>query len=166
MAGNIIPAIATTNAVIAGLIVFQALKVLANDWASVRTVFLQGKTQQPLQAYKMQKPAKGCGVCGDVYVPLACDTGKLTLGEVLEEVVKKDLGYGEGAKLSVYESGRVLAEPDYGDEDKDEGDEGMAGNLKRTLEDLGVGVGKWLTVVDEEDEKDRRANVVFAICAM
>ncbi len=38
MAGNIIPAIATTNAVIAGLIVMEALKVLGGEFSKCKTV--------------------------------------------------------------------------------------------------------------------------------
>ncbi len=38
MAGNIIPAIATTNAVIAGLIVMEALNVLAGEQHKCKTV--------------------------------------------------------------------------------------------------------------------------------
>ena len=38
MAGNIVPAIATTNAVIAGLIVMEGLKVLAGDFDHCKTV--------------------------------------------------------------------------------------------------------------------------------
>lgn len=41
MAGNIIPAIATTNAVIAGLIVMEALKVLAGEFDKCKTVSLK-----------------------------------------------------------------------------------------------------------------------------
>ncbi len=41
MAGNIIPAIATTNAVIAGLIVLEALKILNSDFDQCRTVNLR-----------------------------------------------------------------------------------------------------------------------------
>lgn len=38
MAGNIIPAIATTNAIIAGLIVLEGLKILSGELESCRTV--------------------------------------------------------------------------------------------------------------------------------
>lgn len=41
MAGNIIPAIATTNAVIAGLIVLEGLKILNSDFEQCRTVSLR-----------------------------------------------------------------------------------------------------------------------------
>lgn len=38
MAGNIIPAIATTNAIVAGLCVLQSFKVLRSDYSVVKEV--------------------------------------------------------------------------------------------------------------------------------
>ena len=44
MAGNIIPAIATTNAIIAGLIVMEGLKVVSGELESCRMVRPQRHT--------------------------------------------------------------------------------------------------------------------------
>ena len=38
MAGNIIPAIATTNAVIAGLVIMEAIKILSDRLKACKTV--------------------------------------------------------------------------------------------------------------------------------
>lgn len=172
MAGNIIPAIATTNAIIAGAIAFRAVQILSQNPQGLNDVYLQGKTGFPLVTLKVQGPLDSCGVCRDVYVPIACNPAKVTLGELLRNVVRAPraakgeegggLGYGEKTKLSVYEGGRLLVEPVY--EDEADEDEEALNNEGRTLEDLGCGVGKWVTVVDEEDEEDKYATVSFAIC--
>lgn len=41
MAGNIIPAIATANAMVASLVVFQAVNVLSGNVKACRTVYLR-----------------------------------------------------------------------------------------------------------------------------
>ena len=51
MAGNIIPAIATTNAIIAGLIVLEGLKVLVGELGAARTVSVMECVQFHLCIY-------------------------------------------------------------------------------------------------------------------
>lgn len=155
MAGNIIPAIATTNAIIAGFIVMRAINILENDWTKATNVFLKADPARPLGSYGTQPPEPSCGVCQDVYVPLACDPAKVTLGTFVNEIVREWLGWktndeGEEMEISVYEDKRLLADPDFED------------NYEKTLADLGLVRGKMLMVVDEDSVL---ANVAFPLCA-
>ena len=198
MAGNIIPAIATTNAIIAGSIAMRAIQLLSYVPPSTSTptpnsnstttmpastsapttnlgltdMFLSSKTGFPLQAMALQAPIPSCSVCRDTYVSLGADPAQTTLGDVIRSVVRAErtsdgasggLGWGNERKLSVYESGRLLLEPLYSD---DEDEEGGMDNERKTLEELGVGVGMWLRVVDEEDDdpEGRWASVGVAVC--
>ena len=54
MAGNIIPAIATTNAIVAGLCVLQSFKVLRGDFSSTKEVSLNS-VQPPQVSQVMPK---------------------------------------------------------------------------------------------------------------
>ena len=135
MAGNIIPAIATTNAIISGLIVLQALHLLRAAYDSMRNVHVQFKPSAPLSAIKLSLPNPHCGVCRDAYALLQCDPTRVTLTEVLEGILD-----GSGREVSTYEDKRMLSDPDFED------------NLDRTLESLSVTKGKFLSIVDEDGE--------------
>jgi ubiquitin-like 1-activating enzyme E1 B len=63
MAGNIIPAIATTNAIISGLIVLQALHLLRKSYKSMKNVHLQFKPAVPLSTINMCPPNPNCRYC-------------------------------------------------------------------------------------------------------
>ncbi|TBU39389.1 hypothetical protein BD309DRAFT_1012010 [Dichomitus squalens] len=139
MAGNIIPAIATTNAIIAGLIVLQALHLLRKSYDALRNVHVQFKPSMPLSAIAMCPPNSFCGVCRDTYTEVLCDPARVTLQEVVDGI----LGAGQDAEqreVSVYEDKRVLSDPDWDD------------NNGRTLESLNVTRGTFLSIVDEEGE--------------
>ena len=156
MAGNIIPAIATTNAIIAGFIVMRAINILNNDWTKCTNVFLKADPARPLGSYGTQPPEPSCGVCQDVYVPLPCDPTQLTLGTFVNEIVRGWLGWktndeGEDMEISVYEDKRLLADPDFQD------------NFEKTLDALGLKRGKMLTVVDDDGVF---ANVAFPLCKL
>ncbi|KAG8720204.1 E1 ubiquitin-activating protein uba2 [Ceratobasidium sp. 395] len=156
MAGNIIPAIATTNAIIAGLIVIQATNVLksllttsapesalggAFARSSPKNVLIQTKARVPLGVQNLSAPNPHCAVCRPVYVSVACNPSRATLGDVVKGVLKLEAGEdGEMREVSVYETGRVLSEPDWED------------NFERTLESLNCGRNTILMVVDDAEE--------------
>lgn len=141
MAGNIIPAIATTNAIIAGLIVLQALHLLKKSYNALRNVHVQFRPNLPLSTISLSAPNPKCGVCRDMYTQVCCDPARVTLGEVVEGVLGGGDGDGTGPRdVSVYEEQRVLSDPDWDD------------NYGRTLESLNVTRGKFLSIVDEEGE--------------
>jgi len=146
MAGNIIPAIATTNAIISGLIVLQALHLLRPAFASLRNVHAQFKPSAPLSAIKLSLPNPHCGVCRDAYSLLRCDPSRVTLAELLEGILD-----GSDREVSTYEDKRMLSDPDFDD------------NLDRTLESLGVTKGKFLSIADEDGELE---TITLAICAL
>ncbi|KAK1230948.1 E1 ubiquitin-activating protein uba2 [Marasmius sp. AFHP31] len=135
MAGNIIPAIATTNAIIAGLIVLQALHLLRRSYDKLRNVYIQFKPAVPLSTVNLSPPNPACGICRDTYTSVLCDPSRATLGDVVKGVLGDD-----DREVSVYEDKRVLSDPDWDD------------NNDRTLESLNVTRGNFLSIVDEEGE--------------
>jgi ubiquitin-like 1-activating enzyme E1 B len=135
MAGNIIPAIATTNAIIAGIIVLQALQVLRKSWDKLRNVHIQLKPAVPISSVNMSVPNPVCGICRDVYTKVLCDPSRTKLGEL----VKGILGDSE-RDVSVFEDKRLLSDPDFDD------------NNEKTLESLNVSRGKFVAIVDEDGD--------------
>jgi hypothetical protein len=70
MAGNIIPAIATTNAIVAGLCVLQARHVLRGELEKGRMVFISRRGDQAFIAESLRPPNPYCPVCAVVRAEL------------------------------------------------------------------------------------------------
>jgi len=79
LAGSIIPAIATTNAIVAGLIVLEALKALSNKSNECKAIYLRDKpsNNKIISSFESFKPNEKCYVCAnkpEIIVKLNTDT--------------------------------------------------------------------------------------------
>lgn len=95
LAGNIIPAIATTNAVIAGLLVIEAFKYLQNGLKNSRSVWLQKNPSagRLLLATLSEKPNPNCYVCSSNSLVCKLDPESVILEKFIQKVLKEKLGF-------------------------------------------------------------------------
>jgi ubiquitin-like 1-activating enzyme E1 B len=95
MAGSIIPAIATTNAIIAGQMVIEALRLLSGRQSECRQVFKcltsSGRRRCLLQASPLPLPYDKCVVCGSGECSLTLDVHSTTLGVFMQKILKGEL---------------------------------------------------------------------------
>ena len=147
MAGNIIPAIATTNAMTAGLCVMQSFKVLRGDLKRAKMLFLETSGARVINSEPPREPAPECAVCSVATAELEVDFSRAKLGDLVEGVLRKIGGYGE--EMTVMNDLGPIYDPD------------MEDMLEKTFDDLGIKDGGFLTVID--DDGDPRVNLVLAI---
>lgn len=154
MAGNIIPAIATTNAIIAGICALQAFKVLREDISTAGMVFLSRSSERIFSTEKLSVPNPSCDICGVARLPLEVDLSRATLGDLVN-VYLKELGYSEDISIL---TDQLLFDPGFDD------------NLENELVNMGVKEGTFVTVIDEIEELSAqqepvlpRVNLVLAV---
>ena len=164
MAGNIVHAVATTNAIVGGLIVIEALKVLrqrkaGGDTDGVATpvprkpcpyrytfVKQHKSNSRLLEPMEPDPPNTSCVVCGHARVELVCDVESMTLGRLIDDVLKKKLGMN-APEVNAPET--LLYEQDDGLDDEEI--EIYAKNCKSTLANLPAGGVIHNTVLNVSD---------------
>lgn len=149
MAGNIIHAIATTNAIIAGFIVVEAIKVLTGAHEACKASFLM---QRPvgnrflIQPLEPNEPAKDCMVCGTAQLQLTLNTASMTLAQFVQKVLKGSLSVHQPTIMCddfVYEEGDDLDEDELA---------ANAANLPKALQALPGGGLKHGSIVQVDDQ--------------
>ncbi|KAL9238229.1 hypothetical protein vseg_012683 [Gypsophila vaccaria] len=158
IAGNIIHAVATTNAIVAGLIVIEAMKVLRQDFDNLRMTYCNEhpKRKMLLMPVEPFEPNKACFVCSKTPLTLEVDTSRTKLREFVEKIVRAKLGMSlplvmHGLSL-LYEVGDDL------DEDMIRNYEA---NLEKVLSQLPSPItgGTMLTVEDLQQELSCNINI-------
>ncbi|XP_075978519.1 ubiquitin-like activating enzyme 2 [Anticarsia gemmatalis] len=142
MAGNIIPAIATANAIVAGLAVLRAQSVLRGELDTCTSVYLRPKVNHRGQLFVPEKtltpPNPKCYVCvSKPEVGLACNLKVLTLKE-LTAAFKDGLNM-QAPDATVEGKGLVVLSSEPGETDH---------NNDKTLEEIGLNDGCALLVDD------------------
>ena len=96
MAGNIIPAIATTNAIIAGQIVLEGMKIVREEWDRCTTSILQRAPtarRKLIVPSPLERPNQRCYACAEKpEVTVTLNTDVITIGVFEEKVLKNHLG--------------------------------------------------------------------------
>eukprot|EP00879_Flechtneria_rotunda_P009733 GHRR01010182.1.p1 GENE.GHRR01010182.1~~GHRR01010182.1.p1 ORF type:complete len:405 (+),score=133.43 GHRR01010182.1:2062-3276(+) len=158
MAGNIIHAIATTNAIVGGIIAIEAMKVLAGCQQACVTSFLRtepsvvgskrtGRMLGLIYGEKPSPPKPECMVCGKAQLHVTVNTETTTLGQLIDKVLKKRLAINIPSLNTLggfwYEEGEDLEE-----------DEAEASRilLPKTLASLPGGGLKHGTIVAVSDQ--------------
>ncbi|XP_062176649.1 SUMO-activating enzyme subunit 2 isoform X2 [Alnus glutinosa] len=158
IAGNIVHAVATTNAIIAGLIVIEAIKVLQSNTDSYRMTYcLEHPTRKMLlMPVEPFEPNKSCYVCSESPLTLEINTHRAKLRDFVEKIVKAKLGMYfplimHGAAL-LYEVGDDLDEDMVAN---------YAANLEKVLSELPSPItsGTMVTVEDLKQELTCNINI-------
>ncbi|KAH9440164.1 hypothetical protein Pst134EB_030792 [Puccinia striiformis f. sp. tritici] len=171
MAGNIIPAIATTNSAVSALIVFQAINILSQSKEQDKTTQIDAEGGQPdhlpriaacrpwysktaermIVAGSIDPPNPHCEVCQVVYSTIHVHPD-CTLKEFITQVLKGKLYDDEDEEsITIQEGDRLLYDPDYTD------------NSIKTFKELSLIDGQVERVLRITDEAEQYVPLMFTI---
>mmetsp|Transcript_22967 Transcript_22967/g.33900 ORF Transcript_22967/g.33900 Transcript_22967/m.33900 type:complete len:653 (+) Transcript_22967:94-2052(+) len=169
IAGNIIPAIATTNAIVAGLQVLQAFAILKAQLEGKPDSLKEccryvdvvrnrsGRSGWYLMSSTLPSPNPNCFVCRNATIPLTLNVKKWTLEALLTRIVKAQLGFQEPTLMLGSEGNTIWEEGQDADTDL------FQQNLPKILNKLpcgGIHNGSVLKV--EDFSQDLEVDICFS----
>ncbi len=170
MAGNIIPAVATTNAIVAGITVLQARKILATlprspvdqtltSIKQLTNVFISTdrKTGAVIQPIPLEEPNPECYQCNSLEQPvrIKLNMSLFTLRSLYEQIIRKHFKMNKPDVLIDDGSNRILISADDDDDDEDN-DEKMS----KTLDQFKLNNGTILSCDEEIDTINNNSNII------
>lgn len=153
MAGNIIPAIATTNAMTAALCNLQAYKVIKGEINRTRELFL---SKANMVGDSSDAPNPDCVICSRVMLRTKVDFEKATLQDLVD-IVKLDLGYTD--EVSIVIDGTTAEIYNYMDVEDDP--DAAAEKANKKLTELGVTDAVSLILQDEADDPHTQVQLIL-----
>lgn len=118
--------------------------VLNNGYCPLLTklqIFLERSAARVINTDTLKKPKPNCSVCGVTQSRIVVDPSRATLNDLVEDVLKLQLGYG--GEFSVNNEVGTLYDPELDD------------NLSKKFSDLGIKADSFLTIIDDDDESPR-----------
>lgn len=151
IAGNIVHAVATTNAIVAGLIVIEAIKLLTMDLEKLRMTYCNEhpKRKMLLMPVEPFEPNKACFVCSKTPLTLEVNALRTKLRDLIEKVVRAKLGMN----LPMVMTGHSLIYEVGDDLDEDE-KRNYEANLEKVLSELPSPVTGGTTIVVEDLQQE------------
>lgn len=155
IAGAIVPAVASTNAIVAGLEVVQLVHVLTSMLegkkvreSKCRTVWVrypEPSRKKILQPSKLQGPSKGCFVCGARVARVAVRAlADWKIKDFVKSCVQGRLG---AVRAAVYHNSSCIFDPEYPEASEEAEEEGL--HPEWSLTEWGISTGSLVAVEDE-----------------
>mmetsp|Transcript_53060 Transcript_53060/g.95511 ORF Transcript_53060/g.95511 Transcript_53060/m.95511 type:complete len:585 (-) Transcript_53060:43-1797(-) len=153
VAGSIIPAVASTNAIVAGLEVAQLMHVLAAGAVGkrdslARTVWVrypEPSRKKILQPSKLQPPNPDCFVCGGRQCRVAVKSlSDFKIAAFAKACIQGTLG---AHRPAIYANGTCIFDPEYPEASEEAAEEGL--HPEWSLAEWGLTSGSLLQVEDE-----------------